>query len=52
MPGKAEMDEPLAVQVARHLLQDRDAPRVVLDEVIVGAEHGGDAALGGEWWKL
>ena len=48
---KAEAHEPLAIQPARHLLQDRDAPGVDLDQVIVGGEDRGDFALGGEGRK-
>ena len=49
MPGEAEVDEPLAVEPAGHLLQDLDAPLAVLDQVVVGGEDAGDAALDGEW---
>ena len=45
MAGVAEVDEPLAVETAGHVLQDRDALTVVLDQVVVGREDGGDAAL-------
>ena len=48
MAWKPEVNEPLAVQVARHLFQNGDAPLVVLDQIIVGAEHRGDLALSGE----
>jgi len=48
MPGEAEVHEPLAVDGLRHLFEDLDAPGVVLDEVIVGGEDGGDLALDGE----
>ncbi len=34
--GKAEVDEPLAVEGAGHLLQDPDAPLAVLDQLAVG----------------
>lgn len=47
MPS-AEVDEPLAVECLRHLLQDRDPPRVVLDQVVVGREDRRDLALGGD----
>lgn len=43
-----EVDEPLLEQPPRHLLQQRDPPPVYLDQVVIGAEDGGDAALG---WK-
>jgi uncharacterized protein YggL (DUF469 family) len=46
--GKAEVDEPLAVESLHHLLQDGDAAGVVLDEIVVGGEDGGNFALGGE----
>jgi hypothetical protein len=45
MPKEAELHEPLAVEIARHLLQNGDAAGVVLDEVVVGAEDGSNAAL-------
>lgn len=48
MAGEAEVDEPLAVEPAGHLLQDLDAPLAVLDQVVVGGEDAGDAALDGE----
>src|SRR4051794_23741504 len=48
VPRKAEMDEPLAVDGLGHPFQDGDAARVVLDQVVVGAEDGGDFALGWE----
>lgn len=54
--GEAEVDEPLAVEGLRHLLQYPDAPQVVLDQVVVGREDPGNSALGGEVgerdWKL
>ena len=43
--GEAEVDEPLPVKRLRHLLQNLDAPRVVLNQVVVGGEDGGDLAL-------
>jgi hypothetical protein len=49
MAGEAEVDEPLAVETAGHLLKDLDAPLAVLDQVVVGGEDAGDAALDGEW---
>ena len=48
MPREAKLDEPLVVQPPRHPLQYRDAARVVLDQVVIGGQDGGDAALGGE----
>lgn len=48
MPRKPKFHEPLAVERLRHLFQYFDAPRVVFDEVVVGAEDGGDFTLGGE----
>jgi hypothetical protein len=50
MAGEAEVDEPLAVEPAGHLLQDLDAPLAVFDQVVVGGEDAGDAALEGERW--
>jgi len=46
--GEAKLDEPLAVEVLRHLFQNLDPPQVVLDQVVVGREDGGDFALRGE----
>src|SRR5258708_7119220 len=48
MPRKTEMHEPLAVKRLRHLLQNGDAARVVLDQIIVGREDGGDFTLDGK----
>src|SRR5262249_32903393 len=48
MPRKPEADEPLAVQRPDHLLQNTDAPRVILDQVVVGGEDGGDLDLGSD----
>jgi hypothetical protein len=47
--GEAEVDEPLLVQRPRHLLQDRDPPRVVLDQVVIGREDRGDPLLNIQW---
>ena len=47
MPRKPEVHEPLAVERLRDLFEDPDAPRVILDQVVVGSEDGGDFALGG-----
>ena len=46
--GEAELDEPLAVKSAGHSFQDLDAPLAVLDQVVVGGQDAGDAALDGE----
>ena len=43
--GEAELDEPLAVEVLRHLLQNLDPPQVVLDQVVVGRENRRDFQL-------
>ena len=43
--GEAEADEPLLVEVLRHLLQHLDPPVVDLDQVVVGGEDGGDFFL-------
>ena len=51
MPWKAEVDEPLAIDRLSHLLQDLDASRVVLDQVVVSGEDISDLALGGEGRK-
>jgi|GEM_PF-7131014 len=45
MSGEAEVDEPLAVEGAGHGLQNPDAPLTVLDQLVVGGEDAGDAAL-------
>jgi hypothetical protein len=51
MARKPEVHEPLPEHAAGHLLQDRDAPFVVLDEVVVGREDACDATLGVEGWN-
>ena len=51
MTGVAEVDEPLAVEAAGHVLQDRDALAVVLDQVVVGGKDRSDASLDGEGWN-
>ena len=51
MPRIAEVDEPLAVDALGHLLQELDPAAVVLDEVVVGGEDGGDLALVDERWN-
>ena len=43
--GEAELDEPLPVEGLGHLLQYLDAPEIVLDQVVVGGEDGGDFLL-------
>ena len=48
MAGEAEVDEPLAVEGAGHVLQQPDAPLAVLDQLVVGRQDTRDAALGGE----
>jgi hypothetical protein len=45
MAGEAEVDEPLAVEQPRRLLQQRNPPSVVLDQVVVGGEDGDDYSL-------
>lgn len=45
---EAEVDEPLAVAGAGHLLQDPDAPLVVLDPLVIGRQDARDSALDGE----
>ena len=49
---ESEAHEPLAGQRRRHLLQDRDAPGVDLDQVVVGGEDRGDLALDIERWNF
>ena len=46
--GEAEVDEPLAVEGAGHRLQNPDAPLAVLDQLVVGRQDAGDAALHGQ----
>ena len=48
MAGEAEFDEPLPVKGLGHLLQYLDAPEIVLNQVVVGREDGGDFALDGD----
>ncbi len=43
------MHKPFAVQRLRHLFQDSDTARVVLDQVVIGREDGGNFALRGKW---
>ena len=45
------MDEPFSVDGLCHILKNLDASGVVLDEVVVGTEDGGNFALGREWGK-
>ena len=48
MAGEAELDEPLAVEVLRHLLQNLDPLQVILDQVVVSRENRRDLLLRGE----
>src|SRR5439155_12610580 len=43
--GEAESDEPFAVKHPRRFLLQRDAPPVVLDQVVVGGKDVGDSLL-------
>ena len=43
--GEAEVDEPLAVKKSRRLLQQRNTPLVVLDQVVVGGDNLNEAFL-------
>lgn len=45
MSRKPEVDKPLLEQPPSHLLQHLDPAPVHLDQVVVGAEDGGDSAL-------
>ena len=45
MPGETEIDEPLAVDHLRHLFEDSNPSNVVLIEVIVRGEEGGNFIL-------
>src|SRR5271166_3469938 len=49
MPRITEVDEPLAVDPLSHLLQELDPAAVVLDQIVVRREDGGDLALGAHW---
>jgi hypothetical protein len=42
------VDEPFAIDRPRYLLQNLDAPDVVLDQAVVGGEDGSDFALSRE----
>ena len=46
--GVAEVDEPFAIEAARHVFQYADAPLVVFDQLVVSREDACDAALGAE----
>ncbi len=49
MAGVAEVDEPFAVEAARHVFQNADAPDaplVVVDQFVVGGEDVCYTALG------
>ena len=50
MAGEAEFDEPLPVEGLSHLLQYLDASEVILNQVVVGRENGGDFDL--DWYSL
>ena len=43
--GEAEADEPFLVQQSGRLLQEGHPPTVVLDQVVVGGENGGNSSL-------
>ena len=45
MPGEAEADKPLLIQVFRHLLQHLDPLVVDFNQVVIGGEDGGPADL-------
>ena len=45
MTGEAELDEPFAVEVLRHLLQNLDPPQIIFNQVVIGRENGGDFAF-------
>ena len=48
MAGEAEVDEPLAVEGAGHLLQDPDAPLIVLDQIVIGRQDARYPPLDGK----
>ena len=43
--GEAEVDEPLAVEQPRRLLQQDNPPPVGLDQIVIGGEDVGDLLL-------
>ena len=51
MSRKAELDKPFSVDCARYLFKDFDAAGVVLDQVVVGTEEGGDFVSGLRIWN-
>jgi len=42
---EAEVDEPFSVEHLRCILQQGDAPPVILDKIIVGGEDGDNTSL-------
>ena len=49
MTRKAELDKPYSLDCARYLLKDFVAAGVVIEQVVVGTEQGGDLALSWKW---
>ena len=49
MAGESEVDEPFAVEQSRRLLQQRNPPPVVLDQVVEGGKDIGYPFLNGKW---
>ena len=43
--GEPEVNEPLAVEKTRRLLQQCNSPPVIVDQVVVGGEEGDDIVL-------
>src|ERR1700730_9785999 len=52
MAGEPKINEPLAVKAASHLLQNPNAPQVVLNQFVIGGKDAGDSALGGKRGEL
>ena len=46
------MDEPFLENAPRHLLQDRDPPCIVFDEVVVGGYSAANQLLNFRWIPL
>ena len=49
--GVAEVDEPLAVDGPRHLLQHLNLPPIVFDQVVNRIENDADPVLITEFWE-
>ena len=51
MAGEAEVNKPLLVEQPRRLFQQLNPPPIVLDQIVVGGEDGGDADLYRFLWE-